>query len=494
MKLHRRTAVRITAGIAALLLGFAAATTQAGRLPRYGGDLRFRLASVPSSLDPLRLHGDDGALVASCIYDGLTRWDATDLAPGIARQWVRDEDAKRWLFYLRNDVQFHDGSRCDATAVRQCLERLADPRQSPYAWMLADLVGWDDFVAGRSPSIEGLDVIENNQIELRFATAVSDLPARLALPAASIVRHHGEDWLGTGPFEVLAAAPGVLRLTASRDHRDGRPYVDHVELVAKRDVEPPSSDAVTEVNRALVADALPAGAMRWRSPAERLGLAVVNPQSAVLNVDVLRDKLAQSFDRAVFVRAVLGGDGRGTEGVSPRGVKTVSARSAEPPGDLGTRPQQHVRIVVAASEPVLRALGERLQVHLFAIGLAADLDILAADAWNQAIATRAFDLVVVGWTPPQPAVAEFDPATRNQLLATGVLQPLLRDAAPEAWTAARVRAAKDPEQSLLKGDWCVPLVFFHDLWQTNGDLVSFQPGAVAPALGVASAYFAPRAP
>ena len=481
--------------VALVFAGFGmVAPVNAGRLPRYGGDLRFRLAAVPLSMDPLRMHGDDGALVASCVYEGLTRWDSADLGPSLARQWVRDEDAKRWLFYLRNDAVFHDGTRCDANAVRQSLERLADPRQSPYAWVLADLVGWDDFAAGRTATIEGLDVIEGDQIELRFTNAASDLPARLALPCASITRRRGEDWLGTGPFQVLALAPGVLRLSAFRDHSGGRPYVDHVEFVAKREIEPPLADAVVEVNRVLVADGLPAGATRWRTTAERLGLAVVNPQSSTVNADGFRDKLAASFDRAVFVRAVLGGDGRGTEGISPAGLKTVTARTGEPTADLAARPQQKARVIVAASEPVLRALGERMQVHLFALGLAADLDVLSADAFEQALVVRSFDIAIVGWTPPQPAVMEFDPSTRAQLLASSVLSPLLRDTAPEAWAPARIRAAKDPEQALLRGDWCVPLVFFHDLWQTTADIANFQPGAVAPALGVASAYFAPRTP
>jgi len=131
---------------------------------------------------------------------------------------------------------------------------------------------------------------------------------------------------------------------------------------------------------------------------------------------------------------------------------------------------------------------------LFALGLAADLDVLPVDAFEQALVARSFDVAIVGWTPPQPAVAEFDPATRAQLLASSVLNPLLREGAPETWSPAKLHAAKDPEQVLLRGDWCVPLVFFHDLWQTAGDVANFQPGAVAPALGVASAYFAPRTP
>jgi hypothetical protein len=143
---------------------------------------------------------------------------------------------------------------------------------------------------------------------------------------------------------------------------------------------------------------------------------------------------------------------------------------------------------------VLRALGERLQVHLFALGVAADLVVPSPEGFDEAIATRNWDVVVLGWTPPQPRVVEFDSAARAQLLAGGVLQPLLRDAAPDAWGSARLRGTRDAEQVLLRGNWCIPLVFFHDLWQTAGDVVRFEPGAVAAAIGMAGAHFAPRTP
>jgi len=492
--MKRRTRTRLFA--LALCVVASALAASAGRLPRYGGGFRFELASLPATLDPVRLGNEDGALVASCIYEGLTRWDAADLVPGIARQWIRDDDGTRWMFELRPDVVFHDGSRCDATAVRQALERLADPRQSPHAWLLADVVGWEAFAAGRTPTLEGIDVVAADRIELRCETAVPDLPARLALPVAGIGRRRNDEWLGTGPFQVLARTPAMLRLTAFRDHHEGRPYVDHVELVVRRDTEPapPAAAGTAEMKRALVSDVLPPGSTRWRAPAERLGLALVHPGSAVLRDDALRAKLAESFDRAIFVRAVLGGDGSGTESLAPRGIKTVTSRSAEPAGDLGQRPQQKVRILVAQAEPVLRALGERLQVHLFALGVAADLDVLAPEAYATAFAARTWDVVMVGWTPPQPRVVEFDPTARAQLMAGAVLQPLLRDATPETWNPSRLRGARDAEQVLLRGNWCIPLVLFHDLWQTAGDVVRFEPGSVEAALGVANAHFAPRSP
>jgi MarR-like DNA-binding transcriptional regulator SgrR of sgrS sRNA len=480
--------------LAVVIAASVAAPAVAGRLPRYGGDVRVQLAAIPSSVDPLRLHSDEGAFVASCMYEGLARWSGADLAPAIARRWLRDDEGRTWRFQLRTDVLFHDGTRCDAQAVHDALERLADPRQSAYAWLLSEVAGWSDFAAGRTQALEGLTVPAADEVELRLSSPITDLPARLALPVAGIAKRRGGDWVGTGPYQMQVVLPGEIRLVAFKDHHAGRPFLDRVELVSRPQSEKALAGDVAELARVVASDVLPAGAARRRVPAERLGMVLVHPKSVVLGAAKTRHKLAEGFDRAVFVRAVLGGDGEATEGLSPHGMKTVTARTAEPLGDLASRPQQRARILVAAGEPVLRALGERLQVHLFALGLGADLEVLPEGALQQAFEHRPWDLVVLGWTPPQPSVGALEPATRAQLLVTSALAPVLGNALPEAWATARLRGAKDPEQALLRGDLCIPLVFFHDLWQTTADLQHLQLGTAGADFGVADAHLLPHAP
>jgi hypothetical protein len=397
----RRT---LAVGFRALVaLGLVATPATGGRLPRYGGDLRVQIARVPSSLDPLALGDDDGALVASCLYEGLARWGDADLEPDLARQWLRDEDGRRWVFQLRRDVLFHDGSRCDAQAVQQSLVRLADPKQSAYAWMLSDLVGWDDFVTGRTSELEGLVVLDVDQVELHFTNAVTDLPARLAV-------------------------------------------------------------------------------------------LLVQPQSPVLGSEAMRQRLAEVFDRSVLVRVALGGDGEPANTLAPGGPRIVASRPAEPPGDLAAQPQHHARIVVPASEPVLRAVGERLQVHLFSLGMNADLESLQDEALVQALTSQSYDVAVLGWTPPQPAAGVLESATRARLLVSSLLQPALGTALPEAWSPTKLAAAKDPDATLLRSDLCIPLVFFHDVWQISASIQNLLPGSTAARLGLASAHLDPTSP
>lgn len=479
----------------AVVLAVAAAPLHAGRLPRYGGSLRLQLASVPQDLDPLRLGGDDARLVASCLFEGLTSAASGPVTPSLARQWTQDGTASRWLFTLRTDAIFHDGTRCNPQAVLEALQRLADPRQSPHAWLLAELVGWEDFAAGRSRDLEGLYAIAPDQVELQFSVPVPDLPERLALPQAVIAKRRGDTWIGTGAFRVDSLSTQALLLVAHREHHAGRPFLERCEFVARRAGDTVLDTDVVEMLRVQTAEVQPAGTARWESPAWRLGLAVVRPESPVLASTPLRRKLALSFDRDVFVRAVLSGGGRAATGLSPAAPKLVLARTPEPSGDLAMRPQQRARILVPASEPVLRALGERLQVRLFALGLNADLDVLPAEAMASAVAARAYDILVCGWTPPSPPPGRLEASLAARLLLHDVLRPALGDSLPEAWAAlGRARDPKDAENALLRGDYVVPLVFFHDAWQASADLMHVQLGSTQPFLGIAGAHLDPTAP
>ena len=62
--------------------------------------------------------------VGYTLYDSLILWDLSrsdveaSLTPGLATKWEIDpKDSKRWIFTLRKDVKFHDGSDFNADVV-----------------------------------------------------------------------------------------------------------------------------------------------------------------------------------------------------------------------------------------------------------------------------------------------------------------------------------------------------------------------------------------
>ena len=114
------------------------------------------------------------------LYDALIRWDLsrtdrpTPLAASLATEWkVDDTDRTKWIFTLRPNVSFHDGSPFNADSVvwnvRKVLDREAphyDPRQ----------VG---LTATRMPALRRAEKIDDLTVALYTAEPDSFLPYNL---------------------------------------------------------------------------------------------------------------------------------------------------------------------------------------------------------------------------------------------------------------------------------------------------------------------------
>ncbi len=73
--------------------------------------------------------------VGYTLYDSLILWDLSrsdveaSLTPGLATKWEIDpKDSKRWIFTLRKDVKFHDGSDFNADVVLWNISRITDEK------------------------------------------------------------------------------------------------------------------------------------------------------------------------------------------------------------------------------------------------------------------------------------------------------------------------------------------------------------------------------
>jgi MarR-like DNA-binding transcriptional regulator SgrR of sgrS sRNA len=455
-------------------------------VPRYGGNLHVELPLLPATLDPLRMAGDAGALVASCIYEGLTTWGERAPSPGLAEQWVRGDGGSRWLFHLRGGLVFHDGMPCDARSVSESLHRLADPRWSSHAWILEDLVGRDDFVSGRTLRIEGIYVHSPREIELVFARPVPDLAERLALPAAAIARRNGAVPAGTGPFRVADAAEASIRLVAFDGHRAGRPFLDGIWFSAAADAGGAVPDGAVRLRRLEPRDPVPQGRQRLRVPARRLALAVIHPQSAALAAPGARQLLADTFDSELFVRTYLGGDGEPAAGLAPGSAAALARQAAGQEGARAPWPQR-LRLLGVTGEPVLRLLGERLVEKLVALGVEATHDVLPPAQFAAALQAASYDVVLLGWTPPQPEEA-LPEATRARVIVSALLQPLFGERLASLWRDERGEAAGE---AALLGSSLVPLLFFHEAWDVSEALTDIHSSGLAADLGLAGAHLEP---
>src|SRR4051812_42227161 len=88
-------------------------------------------ADIPRTLGQPDQGFEGNRFTGNTMYDGLTMWDlssatkASVVIPGLATEWkVEDADKTKWVFKLRPDVKFHDGSPFNADAVVWNVEKV----------------------------------------------------------------------------------------------------------------------------------------------------------------------------------------------------------------------------------------------------------------------------------------------------------------------------------------------------------------------------------
>ncbi|PXY22131.1 ABC transporter substrate-binding protein [Prauserella muralis] len=183
--------------------------------------LRAAFAQPINDLDP---HGpssvDESTLLAGrLIYDTLIRRDGDKLVPHVATSWEQP-DPNTWVFALRDDVTFHDGSKLTARDVKASLERVKDAGTAQSAL-------WT--------SVSTVDAPDDTTLRVTTSEPLGTMPVNLTLmfilPAAKM---NDEGFfrkpIGSGPFRVEAFTPSDELRLAAVDYWNGTPKLNRVTL------------------------------------------------------------------------------------------------------------------------------------------------------------------------------------------------------------------------------------------------------------------------
>lgn len=217
------------------------------------GSSTLRIALTASELPLPNGQTDQGAegarFVGYTLFDGLMLWDLSSadkpsrLAPGLATSWTVDPaDQKRWIFKLRDDVRFHDGSKFDAAAVVWNFDKILkddapqfDRRQSGQG-------------KARIPSVAAYRAVDPLTVEFTTNEPNALLPYEVAfimMSSPAQFEKVGRSWdaflqqpSGTGPFKLERYVPRQrMDMIANRDYWDParRPKLDRLTLIPMPD-------------------------------------------------------------------------------------------------------------------------------------------------------------------------------------------------------------------------------------------------------------------
>ena len=112
-----------------------------------------------------------------------------DLAEALPELTQNDDGTVTYTFHLRRDALFHNGRRVQADDVKWSIERHAAPETfSPVAPdFLNDIVGAVDYMRGRADEISGIEVIDDNTIQITIDSPKPYFLFKLTYPTSFVV-------------------------------------------------------------------------------------------------------------------------------------------------------------------------------------------------------------------------------------------------------------------------------------------------------------------
>ncbi len=206
--------------------------------PKAGGTLRAGIhqtafVRAQGVLDPLFAVDNQLLEMSCCIFSSLLRLDDGLLMPDLAERWEADPSARRYRFYLRAGVVFHDGQPLTARDVKRHFERLLDPAmKSPDRGLLEDVEGARDFAAGKAREVTGIQVLDDLTLEIRLEEPKAFFLHLMALPGTAVARTNASGQvLGTGPFRLVSFDSNLITLERNPNYwRKGQPMLDRLEF------------------------------------------------------------------------------------------------------------------------------------------------------------------------------------------------------------------------------------------------------------------------
>lgn len=188
--------------------------------------ITFAQGADPRGLDPAYVDDGESAKIMCNIYDTLLAYDTEtcDVVPGLAEMPEISDDGLTYTFKLHEGVKFHDGTDCNAEAVKKNIDRQLEPNRTedmPYA----------SFVFGSEASGSGVASVEAVDdttlvITLRAASTpfIKNMAMALAAPVVAPSAYENgansiENPIGSGPYKFVSWNKGEnVVLEANEDY------------------------------------------------------------------------------------------------------------------------------------------------------------------------------------------------------------------------------------------------------------------------------------
>lgn len=325
----------------------------------------------PEAIDPHLVSAVDSSNLSIQLFEGLVIVHPTKkgaVMPGVAEKWDISPDGKTYIFYLRKNATWSDGSPLSARDFLSSWRRAIDPKTAcPQASRFNYIKNGKDFINGKikDPSVLGFKVLNDTTFQVELEGPFPPFLELLTKPTfapvkENVVQEHGDTW--TKPEYIVSNGAFVLktwipydRIVLAKNTRywDAKNVqldevtlltIDELETVLKRyeagDIDflyrPPQTKIPTLANRADF----------YSSPSFGEYYYALNVKHPILQDQRVRRALALAIDRETLTKRVVRGKDIPATGFIPAGVPGYPYKK-----HLSFDPQQAKKLLADAGYP-----------------------------------------------------------------------------------------------------------------------------------------------
>jgi oligopeptide transport system substrate-binding protein len=353
VKLWRAAAVFV---LAVSLLGACDTGVTSGQKLAKDQVLRLMLEDEPASLDPGQTQYPYEAAVLRAISEPLMKPtpDLTGVVPAAAQSYEVNGAGTAYVFHLRTNAKYWDGTPVKAQDFVYAWQRLIDPRlAAPNETLVADAVLNGSKVSLLDPQRDkatidtalgtlGLKAVDDSTFQVQLARPDPSFLWLAAMPAAGpirkdVVTRAGDKWASdpqtlvtNGPFKVTELVKNDhIRVERNPSYWGARPALTRIDFVVVNDGAVALTKykngeldevAVQPAQAASVAANSTLSRQLIKIPNLTVFWIVFRVNSPPLDNVRLRLALTQAIDRNAFVAQIFSGQGAPAESFIPKGM------------------------------------------------------------------------------------------------------------------------------------------------------------------------------
>ncbi|WP_313892775.1 glutathione ABC transporter substrate-binding protein [Psychrobacillus sp.] len=336
--------------------------------------------------------------------------DKMEPQPHLATEW-KQLDGLTWEFTLRDDVEFHDGTKFNADAVKKTFDRLLDPKTaSPQAAKLGMIkeveVKDDQHVTFHllKPYAPLLSILASNEGSILNPTILEKDPESLK-----------KDANGTGPFVFEEWKSGqVVKLSKNKNYWGQEPKIAGVEF--KVVPEDTTRLGMVENGEAHVMEQIPVNEIQRIEASNSLelyrneGLGVeflgFNVQKAPMDNVLLRKAISYALDREAILSGVFNKVGLLSNSTMSSKVFGYSDKLTPAPYDVDKAKEllkeaalpEGIKLTLLTADRAERiSLSEVIQSQLKDIGIEVEIQVLEFGSYVEAASNQKGHLFIGSW-------------------------------------------------------------------------------------------------